>query len=202
MRCRNWLIWGGEVTSPSDGLVVSVPVSAGETTAEETSIRIADQSAGYRFSTSLDKSTAKYLSTGDEIALDIGNDTTVSGLTIDSIEASAEDSSTYNLTVFIPAKVTGPGSFATMSIEKTTKKYDCCVPLNALHSDGNDYFVYVLTESDTVLGTQTTVEQAQVEILDKNSDSAAIEGGVGWGQEIVLTSTKSLRAGDRVRVEE
>ncbi|MCC8149925.1 MAG: hypothetical protein LIO96_00250 [Lachnospiraceae bacterium] len=193
---------GGEVTSPSDGLVVSVPVSAGETTAEETSIRIADQSAGYRFSTSLDKSTAKYLSTGDEIALDIGNDTTVSGLTIDSIEASAEDSSTYNLTVFIPAKVTGPGSFATMSIEKTTKKYDCCVPLNALHSDGNDYFVYVLTESDTVLGTQTTVEQAQVEILDKNSDSAAIEGGVGWGQEIVLTSTKSLRAGDRVRVEE
>ncbi|MCD8151384.1 MAG: biotin/lipoyl-binding protein [Clostridiales bacterium] len=193
---------GGEVTSPSDGLVVSVPVSAGETTAEETSIRIADQSAGYKFTVSLDKSTAKYLSAGDEITLDIGNDTTVSGLTIDSIEVSAEDSSTYNLTVFIPAKVTGLGNFASMSIEKTTKKYDCCVPLSALHSDGGDYFVYVLTESDTVLGTQTTVEQVQVEILDKNSESAAIEGGVGWGQEIVLTSTKSLRSGDRVRVEE
>ncbi|MCD8232040.1 MAG: biotin/lipoyl-binding protein [Clostridiales bacterium] len=192
---------GGEVTAPMDGLVVSVPVSAGETTSDETSIRIADQSAGYKFSVSLEKDSAKYLSAGDELTLDIGNDTTVSGLTIDSIEVSAEDSSTYNLTVFIPAKVTGLSSFASMSIEKTTKKYDCVVPLGALHSDGDEYYVYVLTESDTVLGTQTTVTKAEVEILDKNSDSAAIEGAVGWGQDIVLTSTKALRSGDRVRLE-
>ncbi len=193
---------GGEVTSPTDGLVVSVPVSAGETTSDETSIRIADQSSGYKFTVSLEKASAKYLSTGDEIMLDIGNDTTVSGLTIDSIEVSAEDSNTYNLTVFIPAKVTGLGSFATMSIEKTTKKYDCCVPLSALHSDGEEYYVYVLTESDTVLGTQMTVTKAEVEILDKNSETAAIEGAVGWGQDIVLTSSKTLRSGDRVRQED
>ncbi len=193
---------GGEITASASGMVVSVPVSAGETTSEATQIRIADQSAGYKFSASLEKASAKYLSAGDEITLSIGTGTTVSGLTIDSIEMSLEDSNQYNLTVYIPAKVTDISSFATMTVEKSTKKYDCCVPLSALHSDGDSYYIYALTETDTVLGTQTTVERVTVEVTDKDGDMAAVEGGVYRGLELVLSSTKTLRSGDRVKKSE
>ena len=125
----------GKITAPSDGLITKVNVTTGETTTEDTAIRISDQSAGYKFTATLDKASAKYLSKDDKVTLDLGNGTTVEGLTVQSIDVSAEDKNSYELTVSIPAKVKKLGSIATLKVEKASKKYDTCVPLGALHSD-------------------------------------------------------------------
>lgn len=192
----------GKITAPSDGLITKVNVTTGETTTEDTAIRISDQSAGYKFTATLDKASAKYLSKDDKVTLDLGNGTTVEGLTVQSIDVSAEDKNSYELTVSIPAKVKKLGSIATLKVEKASKKYDTCVPLGALHSDGDKYYVYAINEKDTILGTETTVDKVQVNILDKNNEQAAIEGSFSWGQQFVLTSSKTLRNGDRVRLVE
>ena len=192
----------GKITAPSDGLITKVNVTTGETTTEDTAIRISDQSAGYKFTATLDKASAKYLSKDDKVTLDLGNGTTVEGLTVQSIDVSAEDKNSYELTVSIPAKVKKLGSIATLKVEKASKKYDTCVPLGALHSDGDKYYVYVINENDTILGTETAVDKVQVDILDKNNEQAAIEGSFSWGQQFVLTSSKTLRNGDRVRLVE
>ena len=192
----------GKITAPSDGLITKVNVTTGETTTEDTAIRISDQSAGYKFTATLDKASAKYLSKDDKVTLDLGNGTTVEGLTVQSIDVSAEDKNSYELTVSIPAKVKKLGSIATLKTEKASKKYDTCVPLGALHSDGDKYYVYVINEKDTILGTETAVDKVQVDILDKNNEQAAIEGSFSWGQQFVLTSSKTLRNGDRVRLVE
>ena len=148
------------------------------------------------------KASAKYLSKDDKVTLDLGNGTTVEGLMVQSIDVSAEDKNSYELTVSIPAKVKKLGSIATLKVEKASKKYDTCVPLGALHSDGDKYYVYVINEKDTILGTETAVDKVQVDILDKNNEQAAIEGSFSWGQKFVLTSSKTLRNGDRVRLVE
>ena len=192
----------GKITAPSDGLITKVNVTTGETTTEDTAIRISNQSAGYKFTATLDKASAKYLSKDDKVTLDLGNGTTVEGLTVQSIDVSAEDKNSYELTVSIPAKVKKLGSIATLKVEKASKKYDTCVPLGALHSDGDKYYVYVINEKDTILGTETAVDKVQVDILDKNNEQAAIEGSFSWGQQFVLTSSKTLRNGDRVRLVE
>lgn len=192
----------GKITAPSDGLITKVNVTTGETTTEDTAIRISDQSAGYKFTATLDKASAKYLSKDDKVTLDLGNGTTVEGLTVQSIDVSAEDKNSYELTVSIPAKVKKLGSIATLKVGKASKKYDTCVPLGALHSDGDKYYVYVINEKDTILGTETAVDKVQVDILDKNNEQAAIEGSFSWGQQFVLTSSKTLRNGDRVRLVE
>lgn len=192
----------GKITAPSDGLITKVNVTTGETTTEDTAIRISDQSAGYKFIATLDKASAKYLSKDDKVTLDLGNGTTVEGLMVQSIDVSAEDKHSYELTVSIPAKVKKLGSIATLKVEKASKKYDTCVPLGALHSDGDKYYVYVINEKDTILGTETAVDKVQVDILDKNNEQAAIEGSFSWGQKFVLTSSKTLRNGDRVRLVE
>lgn len=192
----------GKITAPSDGLITKVNVTTGETTTEDTAIRISDQSAGYKFTATLDKASAKYLSKDDKVTLNLGNGTTVEGLTVQSIDVSAEDKNSYELTVSIPAKVKKLGSIATLKVEKASKKYDTCVPLGALHSDGDKYYVYVINEKDTILGTETAVDKVQVDILDKNNEQAAIEGSFSWGQKFVLTSSKTLRNGDRVRLVE
>ena len=192
----------GKITAPSDGLITKVNVTTGESTTEDTAIRISDQSAGYKFTATLDKASAKYLSKDDKVTLDLGNGTTVEGLTVQSIDVSAEDKNSYELTVSSPAKVKKLGSIATLKVEKASKKYDTCVPLGALHSDGGKYYVYVINEKDTILGTETAVDKVQVDILDKNNEQAAIEGSFSWGQKFVLTSSKTLRNGDRVRLVE
>lgn len=199
---QNVMDVNGKITAPSDGLITKVNVTTGETTTEDTAIRISDQSAGYKFTATLDKASAKYLSKDDKVTLDLGNGTTVEGLTVQSIDVSAEDKNSYELTVSIPAKVKKLGSIATLKVEKASKKYDTCVPLGALHSDGDKYYVYVINEKDTILGTETAVDKVQVDILDKNNEQAAIEGSFSWGQQFVLTSSKTLRNGDRVRLVE
>lgn len=165
----------GKITAPSDGLITKVNVTTGETTTEDTAIRISDQSAGYKFTATLDKASAKYLSKDDKVTLDLGNGTTVEGLAVQSIDVSAEDKNSYELTVSIPAKVKKLGSIATLKVEKASKKYDTCVPLGALHSDGDKYYVYVINEKDTILGTETAVDKVQVDILDKNNEQAALK---------------------------
>ena len=191
---------GGKVTAPSDGLVTKVNVTTGEATTGDTAIRISDQSAGYKFTATLDKSDAKFLAKDDKVTLDLGNGTSVEGLKIQSIDVSQEDKNSYELTVSIPAKVKKIGTIATLKVEKASKKYDTCVPLTALHSDGDKYYVYVINEKDTILGTETAVDKVQVEILDKNNEQAAIDGAFSWDQKFVLTSSKTLRDGDRVRL--
>lgn len=191
---------GGKVTAPSDGLVTKVNVTTGEATTEDTAIRISDQSAGYKFTATLDKSDAKFLAKDDKVTLDLGNGTSVEGLKIQSIDVSQEDKNSYELTVSIPAKVKKIGTIATLKVEKASKKYDTCVSLTALHSDGDKYYVYVINEKDTILGTETAVDKVQVEILDKNNEQAAIDGAFSWDQKFVLTSSKTLRDGDRVRL--
>ena len=191
---------GGKVTAPSDGLVTKVNVTTGEATTEDTAIRISDQSAGYKFTATLDKSDAKFLAKDDKVTLDLGNGTSVEGLKIQSIDVSQEDKNSYELTVSIPAKVKKIGTIATLKVEKASKKYDTCVPLTALHSDGDKYYVYVINEKDTILGTETAVDKVQVEILVKNNEQAAIDGAFSWDQKFVLTSSKTLRDGDRVRL--
>ena len=191
---------GGKVTAPSDGLVTKVNVTTGEATTADTAIRISDQSAGYKFTATLDKSDAKFLAKDDKVTLDLGNGTSVEGLKIQSIDVSQEDKNSYELTVSIPAKVKKIGTIATLKVEKASKKYDTCVPLTALHSDGDKYYVYVINEKDTILGTETAVDKVQVEILDKNNEQAAVDGAFSWDQKFVLTSSKTLRDGDRVRL--
>ncbi len=192
----------GKVTAPSDGLVTKVNVTTGEVTTEDTAIRISDQKAGYRFTASITKADAKYLKAGDKISLEIGNDVTVDNLPITKLEMSSEDKDSYNVIADIPSKVTKISNFATMRVTRESERYYTCVPLNVLHSDGSNYFVYVVTTKESVLGSETTATKVDVEILDKNSEYAAIDGFFDWDQQFVLSSNKTLNDGDRVRIQD
>lgn len=191
----------GKIKAPSDGLVTKVAVSTGETTPEDTVIRISDQSAGYRFTAVIDKDDARYLKAGDKISLVIGNDVTIDNLPITKLEASSENKDSFNVIADIPSKVTKISNFASMSVVRESERYYTCVPLNVLHSDGDSYYVYAVTTKESVLGTETTVARVEVEILDKNAEYAAIDGYFDWDQQFVLTSNKSLSDGDRVRIQ-
>lgn len=190
----------GKVKAPSNGLVTKILVTTGEQTSEDTALRMSDHTSGYKFTTTLDISEAKYLKAGDKMTLKIGDETTIENLPVDSVEASNDDKTKYILNAKIPSKVKKVSNFGSMTIVKESSKYDYCVPLSALHSDGDNYFLYVLGEKSTVLGTEQTASKVDVEILDKNAEYVAVDGFFDWDQQFILTSSKTLNDGDRVRV--
>lgn len=90
-----------------------------------------------------------------------------------------------------------------MEAVKKSDPYNCCVPLSSLYVDGNQYYVLVTEEISTVLGTELTARRVNVNVLDKNTEYAALEeGGITTDQNVIVGSDRSLEADARVRLDE
>lgn len=77
------------------------------------------------------------------------------------------------------------------------------MPLSALRADGMDYYVLVLKENETFLGTEYSVEKRQVMVQDKNEEYVAFqENPLSEEEEVVTLSDKEVRPGDTVRMAE
>ena len=87
-------------------------------------------------------------------------------------------------------------------IVKQSGLYSVAVPLSAVHTEQGKNYVFVLDQKPTVLGTEYFTRKAQVRIIDKNSDYAALEEGtLGRDNLIVTESNQYISAGDRVRLQ-
>ena len=74
------------------------------------------------------------------------------------------------------------------------------IPLQALRGNQNDYYVLVLEEEQGVMGSELVVKRLDVQVVDKNSTSAALEEGLLTGeQEIISSSSRMIQEGSKVR---
>ena len=77
--------------------------------------------------------------------------------------------------------------------------YDACIPLEALRRDRNGYFVFVLNQRENLWAIEQTARKVYVQIL-KQDDSHASVSGLASDMEVIVTTTKPLTDGSRVRV--
>ena len=79
------------------------------------------------------------------------------------------------------------------------ESYDACVPIEALRRDSNGYFLFVLDRKATLWSIDQTVRK--VYVYPERLDGAyAAVSGLEPGHTVVVTSTKPLTEGSRVRV--
>lgn len=84
-------------------------------------------------------------------------------------------------------------------IEKQSARYNTCVPIAALRQSGQEqYYVLVLTEKETILGTELIAQAREVKLLARDSRRAAVEGGIGQQDRLITVSSKELKDGDLV----
>jgi len=196
---------GGKIISPVKGIVTKINITVGERTTDGTAVMLADISSGLQFMAQVPSNQDKYIARKDEVVLKPDNNgKEVTGLFVDSLSVNGEDSSLLDVTVHLPEDTLEMGTGATLKVTKASEAYDTCVPLNALYQDSyNQYYVLVMEESESILGIQQTVRRVDVTVLDKNTQYAALAGGVlAAEQDIVVSSEKALEAGDRVRLNE
>lgn len=194
----------GQVCSPAEGIVRKLGVEAGSTTVEGSCVTLADISSGCRFTASLSKEEAEIISNGDGITLrSPDGKKTAEGLTIHSLSENKENPELTDITADISNGEFDADENAVLYAEKKSAVYSCVVPLEALRTEDDKYFVLLAEERENILGTELTAVRAEVEVLEKNKDKAALKNDdLSGNSKIILSSQKNIKAGDRIRLED
>lgn len=191
---------GGKVKAQMSGVVSSVQLTVGEKTMDTAAFLLADTSGGLRFTTQVSREDAVYVDSGDTVALKAG-DRTWEDMTVLSTET--EEDHTVKVTVYVPKKTISLGANASMELCKTSEEYSVTLPITAIHSEKDKYFVYTMEKADTVLGGAYVAKKTNVTIAEKNGEYAAMkEGDLSSEDAVIVDSDAVLSAGENVRLQE
>ncbi|MDO4345277.1 MAG: biotin/lipoyl-binding protein [Eubacteriales bacterium] len=193
----------GKVTSPIDASVTKINLITGEKTPDGTAILLSDTEAGNKLVVQIPEDQEKYIAKGDEVKVKTNSkdSQTLEGLTVDNVQVNDEDQDLLDVTVQLPADSLEAGVSAVMEATRVSDTYDCCIPIQALYEDSGKYYVYVIGESSSVLGTELTARRVDVTVLEKNETDAALQtGSISGEQQVIVSSDKALSDGSRVRL--
>ncbi len=195
---------GGKVAAPVAGMVTQIAVTTGDFTTEGTAVRLADTSKGNRLVASVSKSDEAYVQKGGQVTISpSGSKEKLQDFSISNVSANKEDDALLDVSIDLPKGVLEPGASAQIEIVQKSVQYSSVIPIQALYEEQAGYYVLVLREVQGVMGQELVAERMDVQVLDKNSASAALEEGLLTGeQEIISTSSRSIGDGSRVRREE
>ena len=191
---------GGKVKAQMSGVVSGVQLTVGEKTTDTAAFLLADTSGGLRFTTQVSREDAVYVDSGDTVALK-AEDQTWEDMTVLSTET--EEDHTVKVTVYVPKKTISLGANVRMELCKTSEEYSVTLPITAIHSEKDKYFVYTMEKADTVLGGEYVAKKTNVTIAEKNGEYAAIkDGDLSSGDFVIVDSDAVLSAGENVRLQE
>lgn len=189
---------GGVVCATFSGTLVKCDLSVGKASAAgSTGFAIAPE--GVAFTASVPAKEAERISIGDAVTLFDDGEEEAKTLTVAEIKApDAEDKVTV-VCAGDGGKERLTGAKQDWKVKKQSQKYHTCVPLTALRQSGPEqYYVLLLSEKETILGTQCIARAQEVKLLARDSRRAAVEGNVGERDRLITESTKEIKDGDYV----
>lgn len=194
---------GGKVYAESSGQVLECPISTGSFTSLEPAIILADFSHPFQFEGALAEASLF----GTETAIEEGMEGSLKAgegkISLEHVKISRisqGEAGTCQVSADLaPHGTLQPGE-AVLSLETESQDYPCCIPLSALYSRESGDFVIRVQESPSILGIQPIAEYVPVEVLEKNSQYAAVEGALSPSDCIIVTASKAIKEGDRIRI--
>ena len=188
------------MVSEVDGTVTRINLTAGERTTDGAAVVCADKEIPYQFETLLNGEQKKYVNQGDTVTLKTSR--AEEELEVDYMEEDGGGS--YRAVVYLPQGKGELGMSGTMRRSAASESYNCCIPVEALHSEtGGRYFVYIISEREGILGKEYYAQLRYVEVLDQNDRYAALaDGALSGGERVITGCDKELVNGAAVRYEE
>ena len=189
----------GKITSPMGGMVTDIYVQTGGRVPDTASFLLADDEVPYQFRVPLTKEQKSYVNLNDDVKLELNGRKKIEAK-VDYIEENENMPGSYTALLRLPEETGTPGLSGKLTCSKVGEKYPCCVSLLALHTENDRNFVYVVNEREGILGTEYYVEEIIVSVVDKNDKLAAVEGALTDESRIIESSTKEIKKGDVVRL--
>ncbi len=190
----------GVLYSPLTALVVSLAVQPGDRVGDEPVAILCVPEDGFRVRGSLAADQAARLSVGDEATLTATVAATALEApgTVSSLAGS--DGERAEIVVDLEQAPVTPGLVCQIRIQKQSPLLGNCLPISALRRDGTGDYVLALRREDTVWGRWYTAERLPVTVLERTDSLAAVSlHGDEAGDEIIVSASRALAPGDRVR---
>ena len=93
-----------------------------------------------------------------------------------------------------------PGTGIDFVCETKSPVYNLTIPVDALRQDTQGTYVLLVRERNTVLGKELIAVRMNVTVLAKTAEKAAVEGGISNEDRIIVSSSKQIEDGSRIRV--
>lgn len=188
----------GIVNAGAEGVLLSIQDQGSVTTSDST-FKLSMTGAACSLESEVNRTLADAMPNGTKIQLSDGKKTFDAVL---SNRYPGATDSTVRLRFTFSAK-SNPQPDAQMwgSLTINKKNYPACVPLTALHTDQNGTYILVVEEKNTVLGLQNELVRVSVSVDARNDMVAAISSSaLKYDSKIVISSTRPVKSGDRVRL--
>lgn len=186
----------GEVSADIDGMVTALDIEPKTTISGSEKVAITPSNSV--FTGSFEKDYMEYVQEGDKISCQLtGYKKPVEGEVIDIAYNSEGDC--YYVTAKLPDGEFAPGITGQFTIEKSSEKYNNCIPLTALRNDNSGDYVLVMRETSTILGKEFKAYRVNVIVDKKDFQTAVINDVLGYDEEVIIGSNRNVMEGDRVR---
>lgn len=186
---------GARYTAPQNGTVIQLNLKVGENSPKVGGL-LADEAADYTLSIPLDKDQAQQITVGTVLHVSqskVSGDAAVQNLS----ETDAEG--TVTATATLPQGGWNAGA-CNVSTTSQSSRQDFVLPSTAIRQDGDGFFVLAAEEQNTILGLQNVLVRLPVTVLEEGDTTTAVSGALDYDTQVVVSSDKSVQAGDKVRI--
>lgn len=198
---------GGVLTATADGMVSDLTLKQGAVTVDTDYVRLSTTSGGYMVEFKVSQDKLRDITIGSAVNVKLANyywgyEARITGRGLPDESGMVTMRAQLNTTEF------KDGDAVQVTVVLSDRQYWNCVPVGAVRPDENGYYVLVLGEENTILGTQTVARKVAVTITDQNNEYAAVEftassdGYIDYNAKIILSSNKPVNDGDMVRLGE
>lgn len=192
---------GASVTSPVNGIVKSIEITAGNTASSNSTlmtIEVPDRGYGISFSVTTEQS--KKVKVGDQAEVSGGYWGRQVTATLVGIKTDPQNPGTNKLLQFKLDGEVDSGSQLSVSIGERGGNYESIVPNSALRTDNNGDFVLVVVSKSSPLGKRYVAQRVDVKVQAKDDVRCAVSGGLSYSDMVITTSNKPLEPGMLVRL--
>lgn len=192
----------GEIKSETEGYISRILIAAGDRTADSAAMMFAETTSDFLFTADVSLEDKNNINLGDEATLSFSvGEEPIRDVTIDSMTQSADGG--YQVSGKVSGKGLSLGQSGTLTIEKQTEMYSCCVPLSALYADNGTTYILLAEEQDTILGKEWVAKKRNVKVADKDGEYAALEDAAVIDEEkLIVSSDRQIADGQRIRLVE
>lgn len=186
---------GGQYVAPQSGILVQLTLNTGEVSPSVGGV-IAEENSDYTISLTLDEKQAKLITVGTILHVvqsQASGDAAVQNL------SEADNNGNVTATATLPKGAWSAGA-ATATATIRGARQDLVVPATALHQDNNWTYVLAVEEKNTILGLQNVLLRLPVVVLESGDSAVALSAALDRDTQIVVSSNKTIREGDKVRI--
>ncbi len=192
------------VTAPCSGTVGSITVAKGsQTSVDEAMLVITGSADGYMSTISVTNAQAQRIKPGDKADIDESWYYSDIEATVKAIRNDTDNPGRGKLVdIIISGSDIAEGVTLNFSIGDNASNYDMVVPNGAVREDKDGKFILTIRQKSSPLGNRYFAKRVNVTVAAEDDVNSAVIGDLEGGEYVITTSTKSIKAGDQVRLAE